>query len=78
MGGYLLWFISALYTISTMKTFIFILAIYYLWNISKPGKTGIPQNELMNDKDININDKGLTSTQLALERVIAKTFSHYS
>ena len=33
---------------------------------------------MLDEKDISINEKGLTGTQLALERVIAKTFSHYS
>ena len=32
----------------------------------------------MDDKDISISEKGLTGTQLALDRVITKTFSHYS
>ena len=42
-----------------------------------PGKTGTPQNDLSSDTDISINEMGLTGTQLLLERVIVKTFSHY-
>lgn len=33
---------------------------------------------MSSDTDVSINEKELTGTQLAFERVIAKTFSHYS
>ena len=50
---------------------------YYLWSIARPGKTGIPQNDLSSDTDVSINEMGLTATQLLFEKVIVKTFLHY-
>jgi len=55
---------------------VFTLISYYLWSISKPGKTGIPQIDL--SKDIVTYDENLTDVQLQYERIILKTFLHYS
>lgn len=58
---------------------MFTLHSYYLWSISKPGKTGIPQIDLSNDPvNVAVCDDGLTDIQLQYERIILKTFSHYS
>ena len=53
---------------------------YYLWNISRPGKTGLPQHDLSDDPEafIKTKDKSSSGTQIAYERIITKTFSHYS
>jgi len=47
---------------------------YFLWSISRAGKTGVPQHDLSYDPDA----VKYTDTQLMYERVIAKTFAHYT
>ena len=61
-----------------MLMLVFTLISYYLWSISKPGKTGIPQIYLSNDIVTTTYDENLTDIQLQYERIILKTFVHYS
>ena len=51
---------------------------YFLWSISHPGQNGVPTYNLKGDKDATVFESTLTPTQLALERVISKVFTHYS
>lgn len=50
---------------------------YFLWSISHPGKSGVPQHDLSSDKDLQISPGEFTPTQLKYERVIVKVFKHY-
>ena len=53
---------------------------HFLWNISKPGKTGIPRNDLSDDPEAVVSTDTLTNntTAVAYERIITKTFAHYN
>ena len=44
----------------------------------EPGKTGLPQIDLSNDIATTTYDENLTEIQLQYERIILKTFLHYS
>ena len=53
---------------------------FYLWSISHPGRNGTPQLDLCEDEEASVsveNLSRLSPCQLALERVIVKTFTHY-
>ena len=53
---------------------------YYLYEVSHPTKSGVPQVDLSNDSEALVNLTGtipLSSNQLAVERVIGKVFTHY-
>ena len=52
---------------------------FYLWNISKPGRNGVPGKDLSEDDDCSeVQPRDLTAQQLAYERVITKTFCEYN
>ena len=51
---------------------------YFLWSISHPGQNGVPTYNLKGDKDATVFESTLTPTQLAIEHVISKVFTHYS
>ena len=51
---------------------------YYLWSISRPGKTGTPNFDLAQDEEAAVANSGdLTPVQLLHERVITKVFRNY-
>ena len=51
---------------------------YYLYEISHPNKTGIPQISLVEDPEVKIDiPSSLCPSQAAVERVIAKVFFHF-
>ena len=52
---------------------------YFLWRISRPEKSGVPQHDLSaeGDKDLHIFS-GASTLKLKYERVIAKVFRHYA
>ena len=51
---------------------------YFLYSISHPGKEGVPLIDLSKDDECQyIQDQNLTSNQIAIERVIIKTFCKY-
>ena len=53
---------------------------YYLYNISKPTKYGVPQVDLSGDTEAKVDsslEKSFSSNQLCTERVMAKLFMHY-
>ena len=54
---------------------------YYLYEISHPTKSGVPQVDLSDDSEAAVNINGtipLSPNQLAVERVIGKVFTHYN
>lgn len=51
---------------------------YYLHSISHPGKTGAPQVDLADDEETSDVSNEFSGQQLAMERVIIKTFAKYS
>ena len=54
---------------------------YYLWSISHPDKNGRPHHDLSADSEatpIGVDTGVMTDIQLAVERIITKTFKHYS
>ena len=49
-----------------------------MWSISRPGKYGRPLHDLSGDTEACVNNEDRYSpVQLAYERVITKTFTHY-
>ena len=53
---------------------------HFLYNCSHPNKHGVPQLDLSNDSEASMDllvELLLSSDRLAIERVIAKTFSHH-
>ena len=48
---------------------------FYLWNISTPGKNGVPRIDLTEDPAAKVTPENLTSNQLLLERVITKALT---
>ena len=53
---------------------------YYLHNISKPTKYGVPQVDLSGDTEAKVDsslEKSFSSNQLCTERVMARLFMHY-
>ena len=62
----------------TRYKFVFDFFSYYLYSISHPDKCGVPVINLSNDPEAAVTLPSPTSVQLAIERVIRKTFTHYS
>ena len=64
-----------------MSLVLFFLSLsFYLWSISHPGRNGTPQLDLCEDEEASVsveNLSRLSPCQLAVERVIVKTFTHY-
>ena len=56
-------------------TFNFSPFSYFLWSISRPGKTG--SYDLSGDSDANVPSGKFTPTELLYERVITKLFKQY-
>ena len=53
-------------------------ASYFQYNISHPNKYGVPQVDLSSDEmTIAIEEDSFTHSQLLIERVIFKTFTHH-
>lgn len=53
---------------------------YFLYTISHPSKSGLPQVDLSSDVEASVNQscaKSLSPCQLAVERVIVKLFTHH-
>ena len=52
---------------------------YYIYNISRPTKYGVPQVDLSSDEEVSkaTVESSLTYNQLLIERVICKTFAHH-
>ena len=51
-----------------------------MYNISKPTKYGVPQLDLLDDKEAKVDsslEKSFNSNQLCTERVMVKLFTHY-
>ena len=50
---------------------------YFVYEISHPNKSGVPQVNLVNDPEIQIDiPESLCPSQAAVERIIAKVFCH--
>ena len=54
-------------------TFLFVYS-YFLWSVSKPGKSGVPTVDLSGDENIHEISGNLNSTQAVYERLIKKVF----
>ena len=54
---------------------------HYLYSISHPNKCGVPQWDLSDDEEANLeiedSNQSLSFNQLCIERVIVKHFTHY-
>ena len=53
---------------------------YFLWNITKPGKTGLPNYDLTKDEEAcatYVDGPRLNEVQIRYERVITKLFKQY-
>ena len=66
------------YSLLVLLLFYLFLYSYFLYKISRPNKSGVPQVSLVDDPEVQIDlPKSLCSSQAAVERIIVKVFRHF-
>ena len=66
------------YSLLVLSLFYLFLYSYFLYEISRPSKSGVPQVSLVDDPEVQIDlPKSLCPSQVAVERVIVKIFHHF-